>query len=873
MESFGQDSGFQAPEIEELRPLFPGFEIEGFLTQGGMGAVYAARQKSLDRPVAIKILPREFGADAQFRANFESEAKTVARLNHPNLIGIYDFGDADGYLFITMEFVEGGSLYDAAHGNVVDPAEAARLVAEICGGLAHAHEHGILHGDINPGNILIAPGPQPKIADFGMARSPGLGEGEASHGTPGYAAPEVVADAAAVDQRADIFSVGVILNELLTGQLPGESSGPPSEVVGCDSRFDEIVLRATHPSPDWRYADADEMAEELENLAAKLDGPLGRRMVVAAAPQAGGSRPAFPGGVRSGVTPVKSGGGSGVLVAALVIGVLAVVGFVVVNAMSNPPATANNGSPESPVSVPKPDTPDPGPATPVVVAPEPEPVVVPEPEPEPVETLAESLARLRKNLKSGDLSEMPIGTVNRGESRFLLVLERLDWREASRFAERHGAHLAVLESPDDLQWVGRELKPAAPIWIGLSDSGTEGRWHWVNGREVEEGLWAPGQPGDSPSSDDGEDFAALLPGDVLNDLPGTQELPFVLQWLPGPDNAGGFASQLAHCGESLRAKQAPAFPAGSRNIGGSRFLVVPDAVSWDQADATAKAAGGHLAVPSTDAEAAWMAEELRRSLQAGEAAWIGGLRMPASVWSFVTGERFDFVIWAPGQPDGEDDTPAYLQFRRSEEEGGGFGCYDADATDPGAVCYMIEWSVPSRRNMPSKGDRAPANAEDWLTAHREKTAEGNEDDYEPFRRRWDKNVKDFVSEVRAKADGAERWGGRGGRFGEAAKTYTSEIEETGRIPESVPESTQWILGEIHRDALEEQTGLWEEFEPKFEEALERYLEEIRLMADRLERIGKRDGAAYLTREVTTTSADHNRFHDILNGGNPPVPEE
>ena len=273
MESFVHDPDFQAPEVEELQPLFPGFVIEGFLARGGMGAVYLARQKSLDRPVAIKILPREFGADPQFRANFESEAKTMARLNHPNLIGVYDFGEADGYLFIVLELVDGQTLFDAARGQVVDPLETARLGAEICRGLAHAHRNGILHRDIKPANVLLAPGPQPKIVDFGLARPVGQGHGEDEviYGTPDYSAPEVVQTPAAVDQRADIFSVGVLLYELLTGELPGSSWRRPSAVVSCDPAFDDIIRRAAHPSAGMRYPSADEMADELEALAAKLE--------------------------------------------------------------------------------------------------------------------------------------------------------------------------------------------------------------------------------------------------------------------------------------------------------------------------------------------------------------------------------------------------------------------------------------------------------------------------------------------------------------------------------------------------------------------------------------------------------------------------
>ena len=462
MESFVLDQGFQAPEIEELQPLFPGFVIEGFLARGGMGALYVARQKSLDRPVAIKILPREFGADPQFRASFESEAKTMARLNHPNLIGVYDFGEAAGYLYIILELVDGESLFEAAHGRVVDPLEAARLVAEICRGLADAHRNGILHRDIKPANVLLAPGPQPKIVDFGLARPAGQGhdEDEVIYGTPDYSAPEVVDNPAAGDQRADIFSVGVVLYELLTGQLPGASWQRPSALVSCDPGFDEITGRAAHPSPGMRYSSADEMATELEALAAKLEGPMGRRLPVA--PQTGAGSVAPAGVARPGLSPAKSGGGSTVLVAGLVVALLAVGAFVVVKGMSNEPPSADQSPPVAPVpTAPAASVAEPSESlaaasgSPGEVDAPPEPVVDPSP-PDPAEDLpetpAESLARLLPKLMTGDRDEMPVGAVSRGEAWFLPVDEPLGWREASLFAERHGAQLAVFESPEDVRW-------------------------------------------------------------------------------------------------------------------------------------------------------------------------------------------------------------------------------------------------------------------------------------------------------------------------------------------------------------------------------------------------------------------------------------
>ena len=127
-------SNFVPPEPEEIAELLPNFEVLSFIAKGGMGAVYLAKQKSLDREVAIKILPRNFGEDLEFRTSFESEAKSMAKLNHPNLIGIYDFGEIDGMLYIVMEMVHGSSLYHASYGKKIDPVEAGRIICEICHG-------------------------------------------------------------------------------------------------------------------------------------------------------------------------------------------------------------------------------------------------------------------------------------------------------------------------------------------------------------------------------------------------------------------------------------------------------------------------------------------------------------------------------------------------------------------------------------------------------------------------------------------------------------------------------------------------------------------------------------------------------------------
>jgi len=257
---------FEPPTLEQLSKLLPAYEFQSFIAQGGMGAVYKARQLSLDRDVAIKILPRELGADPEFRQSFEHEAKAMARLNHPNLIAVYDFGDADGMPYIVMEFVPGKSLYHSAYQRKIDPVQAVTIVKGICDGLAHAHDQGVIHRDIKPANILLTPKAEPKIGDFGLARPAGTDHSGVVMGTPGYAAPEITRQPNLADRGSDIFALGVVLYELLVGRCPPYEAKPPlaSAVSGCDPALDRICEKATHPVVASRYPSAGAMSAALD---------------------------------------------------------------------------------------------------------------------------------------------------------------------------------------------------------------------------------------------------------------------------------------------------------------------------------------------------------------------------------------------------------------------------------------------------------------------------------------------------------------------------------------------------------------------------------------------------------------------------------
>ena len=236
----GQGVSFVPPPVSELAAMFPQLEIIECLGRGGMGAVYKARQPRLDRMVALKILSPEKQNDAQFAERFGREARALARLNHPNIVAVHDFGEVQGRFYLLMEYVDGLTLRQVLQAGKLAPPEALTIVPPICEALQYAHEHGILHRDIKPENILVDKQGRVKIADFGIAKITGLETKDRSltgardvMGTPHYMAPEQVEQPQAVDHRADIYSLGVVFYEMLTGELP-LGLAPPSEKAAMD---------------------------------------------------------------------------------------------------------------------------------------------------------------------------------------------------------------------------------------------------------------------------------------------------------------------------------------------------------------------------------------------------------------------------------------------------------------------------------------------------------------------------------------------------------------------------------------------------------------------------------------------------------------
>jgi serine/threonine protein kinase len=267
-------SSFTPPSVQEIAKLFPQFEITELLGHGGMGAVYKARQPMLDRWVALKILSPDRQNDPQFAERFTREARMLASLKHPNIVTVYDFGEAQGTYYLLMEFVDGLTLREFLQARRLSLEESLIVIPQICQALQYAHERGIIHRDIKPENILIDKNSDVKIADFGIAKlldqepqNISLTGAQDVVGTPHYMAPEQIETPQKVDHRADIYSLGVVFYEILTGELPLGNFPLPSQKAKLDVRFDDVVLHALEKEPERRYQKASEVKTDVETIA------------------------------------------------------------------------------------------------------------------------------------------------------------------------------------------------------------------------------------------------------------------------------------------------------------------------------------------------------------------------------------------------------------------------------------------------------------------------------------------------------------------------------------------------------------------------------------------------------------------------------
>ncbi len=814
-----QPPSFVAPSIDELQPLFPAYKLEEFLAQGGMGAVYKATQISLDRSVAIKILPREFGANESFHQAFRSEAKAMARLNHPALIGVYDFGEIGGMLFLVMEFVGGGSLHNACHDEFISPQRAGQIVGAICRGLANAHEGGVLHRDIKPANILLAEDGAPKIGDFGLARRIGerTEDGESIYGTPGYAAPEVI-HAGVIDQRSDIFSVGALLHRLLTGQEPDSGFLPvASGLCDCPPLFDSVISKATHADPALRYDSAAEMAKDLEGMSSRAARGAATKLQMAT-----GAAPAS----RPVLAQRKSPAGAIAAIATLLIVVGAIAFFV-----TRPPAVvAVEPEPEE-TEVKKPAPPKS--AFPKKVRKEPSPVPVPVPEnAAPKETTTAALARLKAQLRAGQRDEFPPGTLARNESHYLIVDQPMTWNKANQFAEAHGAHLAVLPAQENRAWIRKKSKSTQLLWLGAGTAANN-VWQWVDSTP-----WT--QPESFPPDPAQNHFVALSPTNKLVPTPSTKTNRFALQWRDDGTNPGTTEAQLLRMGSNEGADQADdiTYPVGTRTLGTSHLLPAHKSMTWDEAKALAESTGGYLAVPSSTQEHAWICSTFAEALHDGATLWLGGYQPSAGKrWQWLTKERWNNAGWQPTQLD--PNKSGMRLALQAGAQGNPPHWVPFTAFDTMADGALIEWSEPKEPVIVP-----PFALKQWLDdvnkifagrvgSELDEYGEKRNELVLDYSRKMTRLVRKTQQDVEA-ALFARRGGGRGGFGGgfgggqiiralEGLQDSIKKAKQEDELLQSLPIGIPNNIRKQHAESQEALKLLNETYDQKLKEQLEIYL--------------------------------------------------
>ena len=422
------------PSVAEVEKLFPNYEVVAVLGHGGMGAVYQAKQTALDRLVAIKLLPLEISVDENFANRFRREARAMAKLNHPNIIAVFDFGQtSEGHLFFVMEYVDGASLHDCIHSSNLLPADALKFIEQVCDALDYAHGEGIVHRDIKPANVMIDRRGRAKVADFGLARLTGAANREqwgttvtgAVMGTPDYMAPEQKRGQH-VDHRADIYALGVMLYESLCKETPQGAFELPSQRCGIDPRLDGIVTKALATQPERRFQSTAEMKTAIEAVRPTLTSANPASAAATAPVSPPEASIALP------RPPRKRRLVMSLLLAALTLAFAGALWFQQV--------------------------------------------------PDGLVKMRDRVSRAgnrqagRGVAKPSNQEQLPFGG-----HRYKLVRGVLSWEEAKGVARKMGGHLATITTKEENDWIIQTfLRPDTRFWLG-GRRDLSGAWTWVTG--------------------------------------------------------------------------------------------------------------------------------------------------------------------------------------------------------------------------------------------------------------------------------------------------------------------------------------------------------------------------------------------------------
>lgn len=700
---------FNPPEVDHLNERLPAFVFVCRIATDDCKAVYLAKQKSLDRKVAVKIYSPELSRSQDFRESFAASAKVMAKLKHPNLIRVYDAGVDEDMLYSVSEFVAGKPLWNSSKGEPLHIKYVQTLTEGICAGMCYAHEHGVCHGALSLKNILIDESRLPKIGGFSQACG---GAVKLDAGTLRFRAPEMAEDGAKPTAQSDIYSVGVIVREMAAGQT--ESIDALAELGDSGPALKKLVQKATSHDPSKRHHTLKEFHEQLldafDQGAAKK--PAGVNLNIAAA----NSKPAGAAGLSKGhgiagtklaaatgkrgaaanftkppkpVVPVKPSSSLKLWVH-LVIIILLLWAIRVVWGIHSDKRARNNAS-ENQLSQPqemdlvRPMQPRDDRAYQQPLPPDrndaaddfphdPDPVVA-RPKKDPLS----ELARLKLALKRGSRSEMPDGTVELGNHLFYYVGMPMTWHDAFWFALEHGGYLAVPDAKATATWMRERLAPDADsnFWVGAARSGPYS-WTLADGR--------PWRPRD-PSMSLGEYVAVGSEGQLVSQE-GQLQRDFIIQWSKDGSNPGSLESLLEITKQSTQGPS-PIYPPGTMAFGVRRYFYVPITTDWKQAVLSARSSGGHLAVVGSIAEK-FNIDKMTKSVSAEDGIWLGGFHLAGKGWRWTTGERWHSSEW-PQDKAAQSSDGALLMSPG--------GLWAEKPRDEKASGYLIEWS-DDHKNAP-----------------------------------------------------------------------------------------------------------------------------------------------------------------------------
>lgn len=739
------------PDLAEIAEMLDGYRITALLGRGGMGAVYRGVQISLEREVAIKILPPELGGDPEFQARFKREAKSMARLNHPSIVQIYDFGETTaGYYYLVMEYVDGSDLHRMIREGLIDVTGALNAVSQICEALQYAHEMGFVHRDIKPANIFINRQGMLKVGDFGLAKL--VEGGEEGHqipadfgeltgtgvtlGTLNYIAPEQLTEGAIVDRRADIYSLGVMFYEMLTRELPrGAVKEPSKRVAMLDIRIDGVVFKAMDPDPSERYQSAAALRTDVDVIRttpAPLSQP-GAEPAGVAHPSSGDSARPRVSQLRRSSGPARrtlparprrhswrlwaAGAGLILLLAAVVLWRKRFQGQggVAEGSESSAGAITNTLGMKF---VPVPDT--------GVF------MCVHETRKKDYAAYAREMPNVNSEWTQTEVEGVPFGGTDEHP------VSQISWKEAVAFCDwlskKEGRTYRL---PTDREWSRAagtaDLEPAALVPEALSRLGWGGPPNAVG--NFADASWKAAFPrrsgGSNPGNNDGYPTTAPVMSFEPNDL-GIFDLKgnvweFCSDYynerretrsLRGNcwNDVGGFWANRAWREEEMRHPTNgfrcvlegpdyplpnPVLPAGTpvgkpQRHGLSRYqFIAAKGLPWSEARLKATEMGGHLATLTTPLEIEWAVQTFGSLLDsAGQSLWLGGYGQSANTasdWYWVTSENWSTPDWPLGNAV-EDRSKVPMHFAAlSRSPEGTATLAVVPPKVPGNAGFLVEW--------------------------------------------------------------------------------------------------------------------------------------------------------------------------------------